>query len=86
MGFEQSTLAPNSSTTQPPVELTDLFLYNYLTLHVFRLIDDFIYFPARRMQVNSLNKRIHIFINKLNSYITLGQTLTEFTVYNTYNR
>ncbi len=81
-GFELSTLAPNSSTTQPPVELTDFFV-QYLTLHVFRLIDDFIYFPAWQMQVNSLNKRIHIFINKLNSYITLGQTLNEFTVYNT---
>jgi hypothetical protein len=34
MGFELSTLAPNSSTTQPPVELTDLFFLQYLTLHV----------------------------------------------------
>ncbi len=32
-GFELSTLAPNSSTTQPPVELMDCFL-QYLTLHV----------------------------------------------------
>ena len=52
----------------------------YEFTEVVRAIDDFIYFPARRMQVNSLNKRIHIFINKLNSYVTLGQTLNEFTV------
>ena len=28
MGFELSTLALNSSTTQPPDELMDLFFYN----------------------------------------------------------
>jgi hypothetical protein len=45
------------------------------------VVDDLIYFPAWWMLVNSVNKRIHMLINYLNSYITLGQTLNEFTVW-----
>ena len=52
----------------------------YEFTEVVRVIDDFIYFLAPWMPVNSVNKRIHMLINYLNSYITLGQTLNEFTV------
>ena len=44
------------------------------------VIDDFIYFPARLIPANSVNKRIHMLINYSSSYIALGQTLNKFTV------
>ncbi len=52
----------------------------YEFTEVIRVIDDFIYFPAWWMPMNSVNKWIHMIINYLNSCITLGQTFNEFTV------
>jgi hypothetical protein len=46
----------------------------YEFTEVVRVIDDFIYYPAWQMPVNSVNKQIYMFINFLNSYITLSHT------------